>query len=99
MSTTIIEIQCVFQTADLDTPKTAKQAGFASRNWSKTKQVARKMSLEACRKEEAQERMEEKKALLFKERELKKAKKLLGSDFTETARRSSRSRLPVDGRN
>jgi hypothetical protein len=57
------------------------------------------MSLEACRKEEAQERMEEKKALLFKERELKKAKKLLGSDFTETARRSSRSRLPVDGRN
>jgi hypothetical protein len=77
----------------IDAPKTAKSPGHSSRNWSKTKQVARRMSAEACWKEEAHERKEERKVAQFKERELKKAVKLLGSDFT--VRRSARSRLPV----
>jgi hypothetical protein len=77
----------------IDAPKTAKKPGHPSRNWSKTKQVARRMSAEACRKEEAQERKEERKATQFKERELKKAVKLLGSDFTVC--RSARSKLPA----
>jgi predicted Zn-dependent peptidase len=51
------------------------------------------MSAAACRKEEVQERKEERKVTQFKERELKKAMKLLGSDFT--VRRSARSKLPV----
>jgi hypothetical protein len=75
----------------IDTPGTAKKPSHPNRNWSKTKQVARRMSAEACRMEEAQERKEERKVTQFKERELKKAVKLLGSDFT--VRRSARSKL------
>ena len=59
-------------------------------NWSKTKQVARKMSAEGHRKAEIQAKNEEKKALQFKEKELKIAKKLFGPDFT--TRRSARGR-------
>jgi hypothetical protein len=83
----------------IDAPKTAKKPSHPNRNWSKTKQVARRMSAAACRKEEAQERKEERKVARFKERELKKAMKLLGSDLA--VRRSARSKLPAvcaDGR-
>ena len=64
----------------------------SSVNWSKTKQIARKMSGETWRKAEMQEKNEEKKALQFKEKELKRAKKLFGPDFT--VRRSARGKAP-----
>jgi hypothetical protein len=68
-----------------------KKMGY---HWSKTKLVARKISAEEYRKQEAQDKKdrEENKARRkrFREGEVKKAKKLLGSDFTETSRRSAR---------
>jgi hypothetical protein len=71
--------------------KTTKSLGY---HWSKTKLVARKISAEEYRKQEAQDKKdrEENKARRkrFREGEVKKAKKLLGSDFTETSRRSAR---------
>ena len=63
----------------------------SSQNWSKTKQIARKMSDETWEKEEIQEKIEEMKALKFKEKELKIAQKLFGPDFT--TRRSARGKL------
>ena len=62
-----------------------------SLNWSKTKQVARKMSADEHKKAEIQEKNEDKKALQFKEKELNIAKKLFGPDFT--TRRSARGKL------
>lgn len=52
------------------------------------KQVARKMDAKTCRKEERRDVMEEKAERRFRERELKKARKLLGEEFTQ--RRSAR---------
>ena len=63
-----------------------------SANWSKTKQRVRKMSAEACREEELQEWKQERKEEKFREKEVRKAKQLLGADFTDEPRRSARGK-------
>jgi hypothetical protein len=91
------EIQPVPQAASSITnapKKKAKKTKFMGYNWSKTKLVARKISAEEYRQQEAQNKKDreknKKRHKRLRESELKKAKKLLGSDFTETLRRSAR---------
>jgi hypothetical protein len=71
-----------------------KKTKYLGYNWSKTKLVARKISVEEYRQQEAQDKKDreknKKRHKRFRESELKKAKKVLGSDFTETLRRSAR---------
>ena len=63
-----------------------------SANWSKTKQRVRKMSAEACREEAMKEWKQERKEEKFREKEVRKAKQLLGADFTDEPRRSARGK-------
>jgi hypothetical protein len=50
------------------------------------------MSAEACREEELQEWKQERKEEKFREKEVRKAKQLLGADFTDEPRRSARGK-------
>ena len=77
----------------MDVPAETKKSGASGFNWSKTKQVARKQSAAACKEDERNEWKQLRKDQRFKDRELKKAKKLLGDDFTQ--RRSVRDRTQV----
>ncbi len=72
-----------------DAPKRAKKP---SANWSKTKQRVRRMSADAYREEELQEWKQERKEEKFREKEVRKAKELLGADFTGEPRRSTRGK-------
>jgi hypothetical protein len=69
-----------------------KRAQKPSANWSKTKQRVRRMSAEAYREEELQEWKQERKEEKFREKEVRKAKQLLGADFTGEPRRSARGK-------
>ena len=72
-----------------DAPKRVKRL---SANWSKTKQRVRRMSAEACREEAMKEWKQERKEEKFREKEVRKAKQLLGADFTGEPRRSTRGK-------
>ena len=72
-----------------DAPKRAKKP---SANWSKTKQRVRRMSADAYREEELKEWKQERKEEKFREKEVRKAKELLGADFTGEPRRSTRGK-------
>jgi hypothetical protein len=72
-----------------DAPKRAKKP---SANWSKTKQRVRRMSAEACREEAMKEWKQECKEEKLREKEMRKAKQLLGADFTGEPRRSTRGK-------